>query len=894
MMKLPAFMHKQFDTGETVTVFQDDAQFWKFYFIPGFPTVRTDPNNNPVFQLIKFNFSDEAREDTPELGRGGGYMVFDSELKVKKAHHDEVVKELQKHVNQEWERLKRIPNDRVRALTLGATFNDTIGSQWAGAGHEGGPRATSGTGTTMTLTMPGSGFVPPPMDAPAPTVAVGEPLWKSGKVTMNAPQSAGLVSAKIGERPASLIGNNVAAFSLDLTPDGATFMQQTLVGRDGRGATDLTPIQVVYELTMLAKLPPATMYVKFNTASLFHSVQELFHEHTNCSDDYFTSENMMSTAIEAGMVTVKIDAGGVTDEDIIQMLMQQATSTVQELLTKRFADKERAPMEEWGTEDVAESSAEIYRLKRVTEVDMTNFEQTMELSTTTEYKIAPQGTLQAFFTKVEDMSRFVRVVDTNLDPFFKTLGLKARAFANWAEDNVAFVELEAKYEQGGQTKVQSFTFTPEDKEPKEWDPALVNGKRDFQYRWRVGFEGRPPGEWSRWEKTTTRNLNVSVETPGKLDVEVTGVGLDFENVVDAVLVHLRYQDLARDVPMAGQSVLIAKDRPGGKWTRMLFAPWDKPVEYRVEYLLKNGTTVEKDWTKTNGPTQNILVSRPNVDVLDLKLIPAGRWGDVIQAILSLRYVDGSYQRDTQLNFKTADEFKQWAVLLQNNNKRKFEYKILATFKNGDVQETEWLSREGDQGVPVVVEGPPRLDVKVLGAVVDYASTPLVKVDLEYNDPQGTRDIETVTLAKAADVVPWSVALRKEGPRNYRYKTTYFPVQGNPVERDWEVTDTEQIVVHRYSIPKVGATFSPKLQDFTLTPAIEVDLTYDDAQGNVHEAMTLLFTSPEPQNWYVPVADTAPREYSMSIKWHYATGKERTAGPVKSVKPNVLLPAAPRD
>ena len=34
-----------------------------------------------------------------------------------------------------------MPNDKVRTLTLGATFNDTIGAQWAGAGHEGGPRA---------------------------------------------------------------------------------------------------------------------------------------------------------------------------------------------------------------------------------------------------------------------------------------------------------------------------------------------------------------------------------------------------------------------------------------------------------------------------------------------------------------------------------------------------------------------------------------------------------------------------------------------------------------------------------------------------------------------------------------------------------------------------------
>ena len=67
MMKLPAFMHKQFDTGETVTVFQDDAQFWTVLSDSGVSRrCGTDPNNNPVFQLIKYNFSDEAREEDPD------------------------------------------------------------------------------------------------------------------------------------------------------------------------------------------------------------------------------------------------------------------------------------------------------------------------------------------------------------------------------------------------------------------------------------------------------------------------------------------------------------------------------------------------------------------------------------------------------------------------------------------------------------------------------------------------------------------------------------------------------------------------------------------------------------------------------------------------------------
>ena len=110
------------------------------------------------------------------------------------------------------------------------------------------------------------------------------------------------------------------------------------------------------------------------------------------------------------------------------------------------------------------------------------------------------------------------------------------------------------------------------------------------------------------------------------------------------------------------------------------------------------------------------------------------------------------------------------MLLLDPAQRKFEYQILATFNNGDTQETDWLSREGDQALPVMVEGPPRLDIKVTGAVLDYASTPLAKVDLEYNDPQGPHDVESIALQKPDDVMPWSVPIRKDGPRNYRLRS----------------------------------------------------------------------------------------------------------------------------
>jgi hypothetical protein len=43
------------------------------------------------------------------------------------------------------------------------------------------------------------------------------------------------------------VGSNVASANMDLTEAGATFMEKTLVNRDGTGGSDLTPIQVRFD-----------------------------------------------------------------------------------------------------------------------------------------------------------------------------------------------------------------------------------------------------------------------------------------------------------------------------------------------------------------------------------------------------------------------------------------------------------------------------------------------------------------------------------------------------------------------------------------------------------------------------------------------------------------------
>ncbi len=895
MLKLPAFMHHQFG-GETATVFQDSAQFWRFYIIPGFPQIRLTPEGNPYFMLVKYKLSDDSREDDPDLPAGGGYMVFDAELRISDDHREALVLALQPLVTEEYDRLKVEAREgsTTRKLEVKATLNDTLNPVWGGTGHHGQPREAAERTLDTSIDLAAVEQMVLPDEAP--TVIFGEPLWKGGQVTMTAPTDPNLVNGEILSQPASLLGNNNASFNLNLTPNGATFMQKTLVGEDGSGVTDLSPIQVRYDLTMLAALPPARMHLSFDSGRVYTALQELFHEHdsSGCDDDYFTSETMMSAAKESGLIDLKIDMGGIVDEDLQQLLISQATKQATQLIESTFADVEQAPLEEWADEDVVNTGREIYRLKRQMDVDLKEFNQTTEIQTTIEHTISPNGTLAVFFRGRSDMDRFVREIDLD-DDFFKTLRLSVRAFANWEQDQVSFVDVEVRYDQGGGLKTNTFTFTPAETDPQWWDPSLVDGVREYDYRWRVRFADQANPEFSAWQTESTRDLNISVESPGKLHVTVTGVGLDFEHVLDAVLVHLRYEDRRNDVALSSHSVLLTAERMSGEWIRELFAPFEQPVEYRVEYLLKNGNRTAVDWTRTDGPTQNLLIVRPDVDVLDVTLLPTGTWSGVIQSVVSLRYVEGEDTIDERYRFETREEFREWAVLLTNPDNRRFEYKVTSTFDNGDTQDTEWREADGDQALPVVVAGPPRLEVSVNGQVADYISTPVIKVDLAYDDPAGESDVAAFSFQSATDVHLWSVRRRADGPTSYRHRTTYFPMEGDPVETEWEEDTTELLFVKKHTIPKVGAEFIPTAVDFGVSNVVEVGIAYSDPARNVEVEESLVFTgaAPASQQWFLPVSEASPRDYTYAVTYWYPDGSHLTRDPVTMRKSKIVLPPAPR-
>lgn len=890
MLKVPAY---RYFPDFRVTAYQDDTQWWKFYLIPDYVSIRRDINGNPVFLLIKYAFGDQDREENKNLPRGGGFMVFDVEMSVREADYKKIVEQLQKDVNDTWNQLKALAEAGGKSVQ-GArleSFHNLRGVTTS---------VTLGVNDVL-LGLGPEGPAAPPGDKP-PAVIISHPTWKEGKFRISAPQSTDLVSHRVTEGPVSLTGNNVVSANMDLTAAGATFMEKTLTNLDGSGATDLTPIQVVYELKFLARVPPVRMRVTADSRNLFMSVKSIYHDYEGggCDEDTMThSEQQMEMAVQSGLLDVKLDAGTLDlSDDFLQELRSSGMKIVQDMIKDKFFDKREAPAtdEEDPTKDFVNRDSDVYYMKSDFSFETMHISYNEVIESMVSWQVNPQGTLQAFLAGLspQEMRKYVRVVDLD-DPFFKTLGLTATCFADWANEPIAFVECQVRYEGKDENnlqveKVHTFTFT-KDHTTETWDPSLIGSKREYTYRWRVGFLGREPGKFTKWEKDTTPRLNLSIADPGKIAIKVLAGNIDFAQITRTAQVDIKYGDSASGVEEEATTLLLVNGQLEQNYERYIFADWDRPVRYRTRFFLKNDQTIESDWQETLN--RQLLINEPtSYHKLDVQLVPAGDWDGVVQTVVNLRYADAAngYFSEGVFALKTLEEFRSWMVVLKDANKRKFQYKILTSFKDGSPPtQTDWIEADSDQSLPITVRQNPKLKVKLLPNLVDFKVTPVVETTLRYTDTQGNiHKVDTFPFTAATEAV-WNFPIKSESARSYRHQTTYNTADGQVIQLPEATTDVTSLVVPKLVVPEVSCLVVPKLIDLVQTPVVEVNVDYRDPQNDIEASDTLVFTDQNPQSFRFQVEKDSPREYEVAITYYLADGKIVHRDPVKLDQSKIVVP-----
>lgn len=871
-----------------VTAFQDDTMFWKYYLIPDYLTVRKDPvTKKPVFLLLAYAFGDQDREENPELPRGGGFLVMDVELAVTQGL-DQIKEDLQKDTDQLWQQLKdmadaagqSVSGYRIRSdhKLNGRDFNNSIGVDDVLLGL--GPDAPEA----------------PPGDQP-PKIILADPTWCEGTWQISAPSAPTLVTGGKKEGPLSLTGSNVAATNLELTSAGADFMVQAIVGEDGQ-AIDNTPVQVTYQLKFWARVPPVAVHATADSRQLYTAIQSIYHEYEGhgCDDDEIShSEQHMSAAISSGLVQVKVEKlDPDTPDEVVNAMRAEAVKTIQQMLTDQFFEKKPAPAvaegdptKEW-TDDGVE---DVYFLKSENHVDFKHFEYHEELTSVRKWPINPQGTMQAFLSGLspEEVKQFVRKIDLD-DPFFQTLQLQAQVFGvDWETDPIDFVDVEFRYEgtdENGQEvlKSTSATFT-KDVSTFEWDPSLIGNKRRYAYRWRIGYRGHGASEWSDFEDAVTNRLSLQVAPPGKVGLSVMAGNIDFATTTKSVQVQVSYADTAHGVaPDSTTLQLKAETTAAQEYERWIFVPKQAEATYAATFFLKNDQQIDVPAVSTSA--DQVFINEPRSDNrLDVRLLPVGDWSEVAQTIVSLRYADPVHDVNAEASylFKTADDFKSWAVYTEPGGPRTFEYQVVSSFKDGSTETKDWTALTGDQTVPITVKAPPTLEVTVIPTLVDFAITPVVEVTIRCADPApGTSGEHTFALT-SPDIVTRKFAIKDATMRDFTTKITYNTADGKVHEVPETVSSDDKVTIQKLLIPTLGCTVLPKLVNFAETPVVTVDISYDGA------TQSLVFTEPVEQEWKVQIPEGGAKEYQAQVTYDLADGTTVKRDPVTLDRNKIVIP-----
>ncbi|MBA3252447.1 MAG: hypothetical protein H0T66_19570, partial [Geodermatophilaceae bacterium] len=226
-----------YQTIEGLTVYQDDSVPTTHYVLPEQPRFRLDDKGEPIFTFLKY----KKPRPKPDGKNGGGFLVFDVEFTLDDTKREKIL-------------------DELKRQATSSTFRGEL---------DGRERALQ----QMAAARPGDRAVPIP-EIPAgrrlraEDVRLGQLQWAKGTCQLNLSTISGdFVEKVFSPNSPSLFGNNITPFTVELTAEGATLLEQALQGQGGF-------VQVVYQMSAWVKLPPVNGTAWFHAEQFYDYVQD--------------------------------------------------------------------------------------------------------------------------------------------------------------------------------------------------------------------------------------------------------------------------------------------------------------------------------------------------------------------------------------------------------------------------------------------------------------------------------------------------------------------------------------------------------------------------------------------------------------------------------------------
>lgn len=713
MLSIPAFAEI-----EGVTVFRDDEDPARFYYLPSQPRLARGENGKPQFTFLRYQFALERPGTEP----GGGYLVFTTVMREEGAV---------------LERIRQAMQSRLR----------------------------SEMPTTTAL----------------PEVTVAPVDFTDGEVRLIIMQNDRFVKAVNLGRP-SLFGNNTASVAVELSSDGATLFYEALrkAGSVAAIEYDLTfpvrlPAITIRGHVDSQEVKTAVMgFTAEQVSSEDTWGNEESHERAHRTS---ISETMESQ----GLITLEILKGNVdlSQEDMESLrafAFQGMDSFVKDHFLKGGTiETEEDRKSQWMSflhQDVHQR----FDLN-VSYRDVINRQYHPSAQINPSFLGVPVdqvlididlGNAPWFFNTLS-----VRV-DTTLD-FAKYGDIVHSVVGHLSYD-------ETRPDGTRLVKRESVAFSAADAAPKTFETRIAAlGKDRYHVDVEVHYKSGPvPQAVIASFDTMKRDLTLDVPNPGVIEVTLSAAPKAFDDRLLAIEAEIEYADPRRNVPRVVETAVLNADAPTASYRRVIYAPWDKPYRYRLTYVLKdehgNAQRSTGEWTEASSGQRNLSLPTPFDDAFNLNVIPSVDWQDVRELVVDLEYHDepNDYRVQRTLSFsKDQSGMTPWKFLLRDKARRNFRYRVTSLLHSSASEVGDWQVQVSDGALKVgnAPFGTVRVDVDP-GDLDFGGEVKRALVQLSYVDPaQAAPDRESL-LFRDASPQTWTVTL---GPAvtEYSYDVTYF-------------------------------------------------------------------------------------------------------------------------
>jgi hypothetical protein len=316
------------------------------------------------------------------------------------------------------------------------------------------------------------------------------------------------------------------------------------------------------------------------------------------------------------------------------------------------------------------------------------------------------------------------------------------------------------------TKRDSVAFTAADNKPKKFESRIAAvGKDTYHVDIEVNYKSGPVLQTVLDRRDSTlRHCTLNVPNPGIIEIRLSTAPGAFDEKLTGIEVDIEYADPRQNVPRAVETVLLDAKTPATTYTRVIYAPWDKPYRYRVTYVLKDDAgNVQRsagDWLEGAADGQNLAIHTPFEDSFNLNVIPLADWQEVRELLVDLEYEDQA-------------SMLPWRFMLRDKTRRAFRSRQTALMYSGASEEGGWVTHDTDGSLKVGNAPYGLIKVEVDASDLNFTDdVKRVLVRLKYQDPALPGPDETALMFRDAAPQTWTVTL---GPtvRGYTYDVTYF-------------------------------------------------------------------------------------------------------------------------